>query len=192
MVDSGTEREIMDQPKIGEKIRGDAERDAIHIAIIPVIADDDYLWPGVKIRLRHGSHTLVFRDEYSEESIGVVDPFLDGGVKRGEKFWCWLFPGTITGMRHHWQHPAFDQEIEKTGEHEQWLRSFAERWGFHWSEMIENASEEGEYVTAYGYDLHSAEELGEDYELFWQHLEGFLNVRFSKSHRESIGWSCSC
>jgi hypothetical protein len=39
--------------------------------------------------------------------IGIVDPFLDQPVRPGEEFWVFVYPNTITGMRHYWQHPAF-------------------------------------------------------------------------------------
>jgi len=186
------------QQRLGKLIEGPAERDAIHIAVVPMIAGID-LRTGEKVRLQYDSTEIALDGEYNDDAVGIVDPFLDDYlVRKGQRFWCYLFPGTVTGMRHHWEHPAFKypKAIPNT-DHEKWLRDFAERWNFDWDELIaaatsENESEQGNYATARGYDLHSAAELGDEHVLFWLHLEGFTGKVFSESHREKMGWSCTC
>jgi hypothetical protein len=42
-----------------------------------------------------------------DQPIGVVDPFLVKPVEPGQRFWLFLYPGSITGLRHVWSHPAF-------------------------------------------------------------------------------------
>ena len=39
--------------------------------------------------------------------VGIVDPFLKEPVEPGERFYIFLFPNTVTGLRHVWTHPAF-------------------------------------------------------------------------------------
>jgi hypothetical protein len=36
-----------------------------------------------------------------------VDPFLADPVQPGQMFWLFLYPQTITGLRHVWEHLAF-------------------------------------------------------------------------------------
>ncbi len=83
---------------------GDRRRDAIHIAVAPVTAAER-LAPGQHVGLvRDGSLELVGP---CDRAIGIVDPFLPEAVEPGRRFWLFLYPGTVTGLRHVWTHPAF-------------------------------------------------------------------------------------
>jgi len=186
----------MSEAKLGQLIDEAAERDAIHIAIVPLIAGD-YLRPAEKIKLKYGSTEIALSAEYDEKrAIGIVDPFLPGyEVEKGKRFYGCLFPGTVTGMRHHWQHPLFDNRPKvELNEHEVWLKNFCDQWNFDYDQLIDAGVGTGEwrYVVANGVDLHSRGELGSDYEEFWTHLEGLTGKTFDNEHREGMGWSCTC
>lgn len=96
----------MDQgPQPGRLIEdGDRRRDAIHIALAPVTA---------AVRLAPGQHVGLVREGSVElvgpcdRPVGIVDPFLPAAVEPGERFWLFLYPNTVTGLRHIWAHPAF-------------------------------------------------------------------------------------
>jgi hypothetical protein len=92
-------------PRLGQLIEdGDRRRDAIHIAVAPVTAAER-LAPGQHVGLiREGGTELVGP---CEQPIGIVDPFLAGAVEPGQRFWLFLYPGTVTSLRHIWTHPAF-------------------------------------------------------------------------------------
>lgn len=77
-----------------------AERDAIHVAVIPVVAEHK-LTPGQRIGLTPNGLASGTADKH----IGIVDPFLTCDVRMGQRFFMFLFPNTVTGMRHHWRHP---------------------------------------------------------------------------------------
>lgn len=180
--------------ELGKLIEGEAERDAVHVAVVPLIASCD-LYPGCSFKLKVGSHTEAVETDRPSDAIGIVDPFLTDYVKRGKKFWGFLFPNTVTGMRHHWEHPAFGP-LPTYSESELWLRQFAERWNFDFDQLIEAGVGPADmigdrYVVAHGRNC-SRYDLGEDYELFWKHLEKYIGKKFSKSHREKMSWSCSC
>ena len=186
----------MDPIKTIGKILKPAEdrRDAIHIAIVPVIAGED-LWPGNPVCLVHGTTDTVKRMEQGEH-LGVVDPFLHKAqlpIRKGQRFWMFLNPNTVTGMRHEWTHPAFDQPHVAANESELWLRKFADRWNFDYDEMIDAAQGRGEYITAMGIDLHGAGDLGTGEEdEFWRCIEALTGKQFSADLRNALTWTCSC
>jgi len=184
--------------KLGELIVGPAERDAIHVAVVPLVAGEE-LYSGSKFRLAFGSTQVALRGDYNDKdsgnpAIGVVDPFLgDLYIRKGQRFWGVLFPGTVTGMRHHWQHPAFDHPPKAGNEHELWLRQFADKWNFDFEELISAGKGDSEYVVAQGVDCHSKNDLDDDeHTLFWHHLEAHVGKEFDTEHRDNMGWSCSC
>lgn len=103
-----------DKVKVGCVIAASSavKRDAIHVAIAPVMAGET-LARGTRIRIL--PEGLAFRDE--DNGIGIVDPFLrTAGVAIGERFWMFVEPGTISGLRHDWHHPVIDAAESKDPE----------------------------------------------------------------------------
>jgi hypothetical protein len=91
---------------LGTIIGPNEARDAIHLAVEPVIAGS-MLEPGEHVFLKQG--VAYFRHSTGEpETIGFVDPFLTKTVQEGERFWLVVYPRKITSLRHVWTHPAFD------------------------------------------------------------------------------------
>lgn len=88
-------------PTVGKLLTGSEGRDAIHFALAPIAAG---------VPLEPGQHVGLFSDGTAKPTsphIGIVDPFLRSPVERGQRFWLFLYPNTITGLRHVWTHPAF-------------------------------------------------------------------------------------
>ena len=182
------------QQRIGKLLVGTEERDAIHIAVMPLIAAE---------KLTAGEHVGLTKNGQAHTQyqpfIGIVDPYLTETVEPGRTFYVFMYPNTVTGLRHHWQHPAFADHIEvNEGLAKAWLQQFAAKWEFDFDHMIAVAADPdsegrwGAYITAYGHDLHSAGELGADHELFWHYMSVLTGKTFSPEHRERIAWGCTC
>lgn len=184
---------------IGKKIDGEQQRDAFHIAVAPVTAVET-LYPGQHIGFATDE---IDTDQVTSKiasgmCIGIVDPFLTAAVYPGEQFFMFLYPNTVTGMRHHWQHPAFDggdngkmsDAAEKLkGDAEKYLRDFASSAGISYDELIDAATRcyrSGEYWHDGGRfeGVYCEDE-------FWDNYEIVTGFKVSPDERGNV-FSCSC
>lgn len=101
---------------LGKLITGpDPGRDSYHVAAVPCVATGAFL-PGERVGVvRDGSGAVAPADGFalaitSGAPVGVVDPYLEGPVAPGDKFYVLLFPNTITGLRHAWFNDTFPPE----------------------------------------------------------------------------------
>lgn len=98
---------------MGKILEKDMSRDAVHIAVVPVLASE---------RLYPGEHIGLLPDGYasahlSVNKIGIVDPYLRDAVRQGQRFFMMLYPGSITSLKHQWTHPAFPEPSYDGGEY---------------------------------------------------------------------------
>lgn len=111
----------MNDLKLGTIIDASAQRDAIHIAVAPVVATE-LLKPGQRIGFdAPGCERVRAR----LDGIGIVDPFLSQDVQPEQRCWMFLLPNTITSLRHEWTHPAFVPMESDKAVSEAWMRAFA-------------------------------------------------------------------
>jgi hypothetical protein len=173
------------QHMIGRLLPAGAQRDAIHIALAPMVAARQLL-PGQHID--HGDTELELMGP-----LGIVDPFLTKPVEPGQRFWLFLYPNTVVGMRHQWEHPAFDPPSTSMSEH--WIRDFAARIPLDYSVLMEGAADWvrskargrwGNYLVLGG--LLEGESVPDE---FWPHYERVTGTQVAEEHRGSF-FSCSC
>lgn len=117
----------MEQPKLGKLCDENAARDAIHIALAPVVAGQT-LQPGNHVILDAKGRAVISKHPHS---IGIVDPWLQSAVREGQRFYLCLHQDTVTSLQHHWTHPAFRSEpppnADDVSKSEMWLRFYAVR-----------------------------------------------------------------
>jgi len=203
-------------PKLGQLATETDHRDAIHIAVIPVRAS----WDGQRgdqVKVKQIGNEYVTTDE--GEFVGIADPFLKGKwIEKGDIFWLLLFPETITGLRHVWSHPAFQEEtnqptdIEKQRA-EEWLRELAERLGrtctnydepykkHEWIEITyemliqsgHDAIEDGGYFVQQGSEMaRDVFQNKKTKEKFWKMWQIVTGVKITKEQGDHGIFSCSC
>lgn len=115
----------MSQLGLGKLIDTPQQRDAIHVAVAPVVAAQR-LNPGCNVGLDANGRAT----NRTDNAIGVIDPFLKHVVLEGESCWLFLYPETVTGMRHEWQHPAFPEQAAEPSdkaESMRWMEEFASK-----------------------------------------------------------------
>lgn len=183
-------RKDMNEIRLGKLIEGEAARDAVHVAIAPVVADC-VLLPGNRVGLLPG--TTDRATIATTDPIGIVDPFLADVVKPGQRFYLFLFPNTVTSLRHEWTHPAFTALApDAKAAAEKWLREYAVAMNcyddpdkaFH--RLIDGLR--NKELFAHGSDLHSLDELDDADELR-RHAEEYLGVPVNWG---DFSFSCSC
>jgi hypothetical protein len=186
------------EPVIGQLIEGEANRDAIHVAIAPVVAAEK-LAPGQHVGFVEGSTDRVESlpgAVYASRRIGIVDPYLPSLVFPEQRFYLFLYPRTVTSLRHEWTHPAFQAvptSQPQPSESENWLRNFADKAGLSYDRVLEigrdYADNDGfytEYDTSRArdafYDVDSAE--------WWTHIERVTGI--TVNDKQHTPFNCSC
>lgn len=180
----------MSDVKLGTIIDATAQRDAIHIAIAPVIAG---------VRLSPGEHVGFVEEGNTEKvgpsknPIGIVDPFLRADVKKGDRFYLFLFQNTVTSLRHEWTHPAFRMTSDKN-EARAFIAALAEKIGSpfetfddlmaHVKSCIEseNCFTDSESMRYTWYENQAA---------FWKYYE-VLTGKKRPEYVSVFSFSCSC
>lgn len=195
---------MSDQSKLGlgQIITTEQHRDAIHVAVAPVVAAQR-IYPGDHLQLDKDGKAFGFRQR-TADSIGVADPFLDSLVHEGETFWLFLYPGSITSLRHEWTHPAFTKAqpaslppaMPDKSESEKWMRAWAVAnmgYDYYGDSPDKNLSEETAYANAIqaGHRNHigpyesAREHIDNEWWNHWEILTG------QRGDRDTY-FSCSC
>lgn len=174
-------------------------RDAIHLAVEPVVAGC-VLRPGDHVGLVDGKAVPC------SNPLGIVDPFLPGMVQPGQMFWLVVYPRQITSLRHVWTHPAFpaegeaaaagaSQESDEVAASRKWIDDFALSVRLRYDDVMDGARDYvadrrsggyGEYLCFGG--LLEGESVPEE---FWSHYERVTGERVAEDHRGSF-FTCSC
>ena|ERR1700728_3715828 len=179
---------------LGTIIGEGAGRDAIHLAVEPVIAKE-YLEPGTDVGIASDGKASAH-----VKKVGIVDPFLTQTVKPGEKFWLVVYPRQITSLRHVWSHPDFPEEsihVEPTysSESEKWIRNYASGIHLDYYTLMEGAKDyvDSQKRGGWGNYLNYGSLLEGEYvpDEFWDHYVNVTGEEVEDKHRGSF-FSCSC
>jgi hypothetical protein len=173
------------------------ERDAIHLAVEPVVAGCD-LAVGHDVGI--GEDGKAYHKDWDRniKLVGIVDPFLKRKVKAGERFWLVVYPRQITSLRHVWSHPDFPEANlepqlsteEKKKESELWLRDYCENFeGAPTYYNILAAVEDGYGIRDDYFHFNGQDASGMIPDEFWDHIE---NIVGRPMVDRPTHFSCSC
>lgn len=185
---------------LGSIIDEREKRDAIHLAVAPVKAQEK-LFPGQDVGVDGTTHNPV----------GIVDPFLKSPVYPGQIFWLVIYPRQINSLRHVWSHPAFEDEIKELSPHvdsnlidpieesKKWIDTYSASVGagYSYEEVMQYADECVESSRKGGFHdyLTGADEMqGESTsEKFWDHYEIVRGIKLKDEEKRKFNFfSCSC
>ncbi len=150
------------------------------------VSSNETLYPGQHVGLLDGSVTEVGT---LTKCIGIVDPFLSHKVTPGQKFWLFLYPQTVTSLRHEWTHPAFTQvsipNLEAVSK--AWLSNIAQQCGVSYERMIE-AVDKDDYIPM-GQNERYKTVIDGVLDEFQKHCEVVLGRKLGT---RPYPFSCSC
>lgn len=183
----------IDTLKIGQVITSPQQKDAVHMAIVPVVVGH-YMMPGTHVGFDTNGRVTEWE---AVKKIGIIDPFLTSDVDSGETVWLFLYPGSITSLRHDWDHPDFKDAVRIRGSaSEEWLRAFCRNEGIIYEELIEAAGrwlQHGRYwaggLNADGECRFSGGEYVPDD--FWLHYQNVTNTVVDRDQQDNF-FTCSC
>lgn len=118
------------QAWLGKLLPEDVGRDATHVAVVPMIAATE-MEPGTHCGVIAGGQAGLVPEG---NHIGIVDPFLRENVKKGDRFYLCLYPRSVTGLRHVYEHPVLDRmsqpapPVRSRDASERWLRDYIARY----------------------------------------------------------------
>lgn len=191
--------------ELGKLITKQEHRDATHIAICPVIAREK-LKPGQHVLLVEGSTMEVVGSETKAAvglPIGIVDPFLKQTVQPGQSFWLFLYPNTVTSLRHEWEHPLFKQQTEEDRavsklekqkkEAVEWLTNFAYKLEMSYDDLMSAAETYIKTNEYYCLEFDTPGFVYDEAKEMWGHIATATTNPFDiPNDREETFFRCAC
>lgn len=168
---------------LGKVLKEHQDRDAIHVAVISVVAGK-LLCPGDHVNIIDIDTMTVGQSIL--QPIGIIDPFLKDTVKKGDICWLFLYPNTITSLKHKWTHPAFSEAPDTSKViSEKWMKDYGFSLGLSKSELMNAADDyikHGNYLCHRGPRFES-ETIPDE---FWNHYEVLTETLVEHSKRGSF------
>lgn len=172
-------------------------RDAVHVACIAVRAAG-HLKAGDNVGIVMGKASMT-----AKKNVGIVDPFLKEELYYGKKFWLYLYPRTITGLNHHWEHPDFPNDLVTQAKDDDLVqKEIAERWLVNWCKeqgllwevvksQVENHLGSDGSISGGGTCFNNYDITGEIPSEFWINMEIILGRKINLDYAPDY-FSCAC
>jgi hypothetical protein len=173
---------------LGTIINESEKRDAIHLAVEPIIAASK-LFPGQDVGIIEG------KADVCDKPLGIVDPFLKHPVYPGQYFWLVVYPRRINSLRHVWDHPDFPEESNNIQnkpdfkESEDWIKSLAESLDIGYENLMRGAENfiKNDFYLVEGETLEDEMTPPE----FWKHYQVVTKKQVPLEKQRNF-FGCSC
>jgi hypothetical protein len=182
---------------LGSIITENEKRDAIHLAVYNAVAAHT-LRPGDDVGFQADGAVGI----YTDNPVGIVDPFLKSNVQKGQRFWLVVYPRQITSLRHVWTHPAFPEgdEVVKTEVvgnsfvdiSKRWIEEFARKLSMTYGQLMAAAQDRvdrGHYTLDNGAYYADCDD---EFPTFWMHYQIVTGVALPKDTHAGSFFTCSC
>lgn len=195
----GDERNMSDKRKVTTDaletlgtIIEDGGRDAIHLAVEPIVAGE-LLFPGQHIGIKESK---AFGATHKIKMLGIVDPFLKDTIQPGQKFWLVVYPRQITSLRHVWSHPDFTEvstplvdytdpvDISKA-----WIIAFAADLDQTYKRLMDAADQ---WVNDGDYTYDNSETYKDHWDKFPEFWDHYKVVTGREPNEKESFFTCSC
>lgn len=176
-------------PELGKLITSGGARDAIHVAVAPVVASE---------RLKPGTHVGLLPNGTASatcKTLGVVDPYLKQPVQKGETFWLCLYPNTVTSLRHEWEHPDFGKDLvaeKDRAEAVAWLTDYAEKLELTLEELVQATEDFLRNGDSYCLSTDTPDFVWSDRKEFWVHYQIMTGKVLHPDKWEETFFRCAC
>lgn len=180
-------------PNIGHAPAEGATRDAIHFAVMPIEAGNK-LAPGARVGILNDGRA---GEVAAGRTIGIADPFRREPIPLGGRFWLFLDPGTITGLRHEWTHPAFPRSGDEKVLADAFICRVAAAIGYGYDFLMKAADRFAESADSkWGCEYtHMGEnedyKRWDDWDGFWRAYEIVRGIKLKDTDLYAP-FSCSC
>ena len=187
---------MMQPTELGLAPRENQGRDAIHVAVLPIQAEEQ-LFPGQRVLIGRASDVFVGRPAGKGVGIGIVDPFRSGSIAEGTMFWLMLDPGSIQDMRHHWSHPSVPEDTSTANaDHAtavSYMDRFANKLGITYKEALQAGDDFTEHRGGHTLDYDTPDIVYDEGKLYWE-AWSTIQGRPAPSPEEldSAPFGCAC
>ena len=175
---------------MGRIHKTDLGRDAVHVAVLSCTATNR-MPPGAKVVVSHGNYVRTALTH--ETAVGVIDPFIKTrAIEPGWRVWVFLYPNTITGLKHQWSHPVIDN-LQPPDLSMKWIEKFASAISQSYPALMDAAQR-------YGQNGDWTSDNNENYKnvdyhvwaVFWRHFSIVTGEELRPNLSNSCPYTCSC
>jgi len=169
-------------------------KDAIHVAILPVIVGPDLcVYPGRPAKVSSFNEEAgLFELGEIGKNIGIINPFMGGRADSGDRIYIFLYPNTVTSLRHDWEFEGLET-IRKIGQptldgSKLYIENLAENLDMSYEDLMDAAEDFIDYGNYCNVGINEDASLPDE---FWAHYE-LISGRIVPADKRYSFFSCSC